>query len=89
MYQATKSTIDVPQGIDNAVEHALGASDDRSDNKYQEQNEHGKVHDRVTNDTSLAELRLLKRVDWWTNLATVDRLARAWYNRIDCNIPRT
>jgi len=46
------------------------ANNDRPDNQDEEQDEHGKVGDGETYDSSLAKLGLLERVDWGTDLTT-------------------
>lgn len=48
------------------VDELLG--DNRADDQNDEEHEHREVHDRVSYDTTLAELRLLERVDWGTDL---------------------
>ena len=53
-----------------------GASEEPSydrwtDDEDQEQEEHEEVEDGVADDTALAKLGLLERVDWWADLAAV------------------
>jgi len=50
-------------------------TNDRSDDEDQEQEEDRKVDDRVADDTSLAQLRLLKRVNGRTDLTTADNVS--------------
>lgn len=50
-------------------------TNDRSDDEDQEQEENRKVDDRVADDTSLAQLRLLERVDRRTDLTTADNVS--------------
>ena len=52
-------------------------TDDWSDDEKQEQEEDRKVDDRVTDDTSLAKLRLLERVDGRTDLTATNRVS--WF----------
>ena len=54
----------------NAFEREVFASDNRSDDEGEEDDEHDEVEDSEADDASFSELRLLERVDRWSNLAT-------------------
>lgn len=48
----------------------------RSNEKDEEQNQHSEIQNRKSDNSSLAELRLLQRVDGRANLTTVDTLVK-------------
>ena len=50
-------------------------TNNRSDDEDQEEEENCKVDDRVADDTSLAQLRLLERVDGRPDLTTADNVS--------------
>ncbi len=70
---------------------AIFASDTRADDEDDEEEEHGEVEDGVADDTTLAKLRLLERVDGWADLTATQVLAAC--SRLDkvreMNVPWT
>jgi len=57
------------QDVDCRDIHEL-LDNDRANDQDEEEHKHRKVEDGVADDTALAKLRLLERVDWRTNLTT-------------------
>lgn len=50
------------------------ASNDGADYECEEDDEHHKVQDSISPDTSLSKLRLLHRVNWWSDLSAAEEL---------------
>ena len=62
------------------------SDNDWADEKHDEQNQQGEVKDSISDDSPPSKLRLLDRIDWGTDLTTVDRLARVEMME-EANIP--
>jgi hypothetical protein len=64
------------QTLEGGVEKTEVADDSRGDQENHEENEEGEVENGEANDTTLAQLGLLERVDRRADLATVKRVSK-------------
>ena len=62
--------------LEDVIKEAKVSDDSRGDKEDHEQDEEGKVEKSVANDTALAELGLLERVDGRANLTTVNIVSK-------------
>jgi hypothetical protein len=62
--------------LEDAIKQAEVADDSRCDEEDHEEDEEGEVEESVANDTTLAELGLLERVDGRADLTAVNVVSK-------------
>jgi hypothetical protein len=68
--------------LEGVIKKAEVTDDSRSDEQDHEEDEEGEVEESVANDTALAELGLLERVDRRADLTTVNVVSKRHGNKV-------